>query len=159
MNAGKPKFGIYPRWRGLRVASYAMNVATDASVSVRRRCPHQRDWDDNGHADRRGDIAGTHAHKDQATAIGNRPEVTFKLTHYQRLRSRRREVFGPVLFCLEKGRKAKRGLARVRDGAQAHPMGVIPASEIVNPWPGETVQLVPSGFAVQLNGPTPAVWS
>jgi hypothetical protein len=57
------------------------------------------------------------------------------------------------------GQKAKRGLAGVRDGAQGQPIGLIPASEIVNPWPGETVQVIPSDFDVQLNGPTPAVWS
>ncbi|SOX51414.1 hypothetical protein MAAFP003_74 [Mycobacterium ahvazicum] len=40
---------------------------------------------------------------------------------------------------------------------QCQPMDVIPALEIVNPLPPETVQVTPSSFDVQLKGPTLAV--
>lgn len=67
MNAGKPILCIYPRRRGLRVASQATSVTIDASVSVSRRRPDQHnrgdEQDGDGRADRRNDIDETHAYK------------------------------------------------------------------------------------------------
>jgi hypothetical protein len=67
VNAGKPILCVYPRRRGLRVASYATGVTLDASVGVSRRRPDQLQrgdqLDGDGRADRRNDVDKTHDHE------------------------------------------------------------------------------------------------
>ncbi len=58
MNAGKPKFCLLPRWRGLGIATDALYVAIDAGISLRCRSADERS---EGHAGRRGGRGEAHA--------------------------------------------------------------------------------------------------